>query len=476
MSRPAAAVHRVIKAYDVRGLVGSEIDESLVAEVGAAFARLMAEEGADRVVIGRDMRDSSPSLAAAFADGVVGQGLDVVQIGLASTDQLYFAAGRLDCPGAMFTASHNPAAYNGIKLCRAGAKPVGGDTGLSRIADDVIAGIADRADQDGRRGVISDRDVLTDYAAFLHSLVDISGSRPLRVAVDAGNGMAGHTAPAVFGAVGTVTLLPLYFELDGAFPNHEANPLDPANLIDLQDYVRAVGADIGLAFDGDADRCFVVDERGRAVSPSAVTALVASRELAREAGATVIHNLITSRAVPELVTECGGIPLRSRVGHSFIKALMADTGAIFGGEHSAHYYFRDFWGADSGMLAALHVLAALGEQQRPLSELTAEFQRYAASGEINYTVADAPACVAAVVESFGDQTRSVDHLDGVTVDLGDGAWFNLRSSNTEPLLRLNVEARHADQVEAVVAQVAAQITAVSAAAAAVEKAEETTRP
>lgn len=456
MSRPAAAVHRVIKAYDVRGLVGSEIDESLVAEVGSAFARLMAEEGARQVVIGHDMRDSSPPLSAAFAEGVTARGLDVVRIGLASTDQLYFASGSLDCPGAMFTASHNPAAYNGIKLCRAGAKPVGADTGLGQIRDELIAGVDPGAAPNGSRGGVTDRDVLADYAAFLHSLVDISGVRPLRVAVDAGNGMAGHTAPAVFGTVGAITLLPLYFELDGNFPNHEANPLDPANLVDLQAFVRDNGADIGLAFDGDADRCFVVDERGEPVSPSAVTGLVAARELAREPGATVIHNLITSHAVPELVTELGGTPLRSRVGHSFIKGLMAQTGAVFGGEHSAHYYFRDFWGADSGMLAALHVLAALGEQQRPLSELTADYQRYAASGEINYTVEDAQACVDAVVASFGEQV-SVDHLDGVTVDLGQGSWFNLRSSNTEPLLRLNVEAPDAAAVDAVVAQVGEQI-------------------
>ena len=470
MSRPAAAVHRVIKAYDVRGLVGSEIDESLVTEVGSAFARLMAEEGARQVVIGHDMRDSSPMLSAAFAEGVVARGLDVVRIGLASTDQLYYASGALDCPGAMFTASHNPAAYNGIKLCRAGAKPVGADTGLGRIRDELIAGLdSDWAPVgDGARGSITDRDVLADYAAFLHSLVDVSGVRPLRVAVDAGNGMAGHTAPAVFGSVGAITLLPLYFELDGNFPNHEANPLDPANLVDLQAFVREQGADIGLAFDGDADRCFVIDERGEPVSPSAVTGLVAARELAREPGATVIHNLITSHAVPELVTERGGTPLRSRVGHSFIKGLMAQTGAIFGGEHSAHYYFRDFWGADSGMLAALHVLAALGEQQRPLSELTADYQRYAASGEINFTVADAPACVDAVVSSFGEQI-SVDHLDGVTVDLGSGTWFNLRSSNTEPLLRLNVEAPDAAAVDAVVAQVSEKIAQQGRAVGAAEK-------
>jgi phosphomannomutase len=458
MSRLAAAVHRVIKAYDVRGLVGAEIDESFVADVGAAFGRLMRDQGAGQVVIGYDMRDSSPSLAAAFAGGVTAQGLDVVRIGLSSTDQLYFASGLLDCPGAMFTASHNPAAYNGIKMCRAGAKPVGADTGLTDIRDALIAGVPE---YDGPTGTVADRDVLTDYGAFLRSLVDTSGLRPLRVAVDAGNGMAGYTAPAVLDPIDSITLLPLYFELDGSFPNHEANPLDPANLQDLQKYVTAVGADIGLAFDGDADRCFVVDERGQPVSPSAVTALVAARELNREIGATVIHNLITSRAVPELVVERGGTPVRSRVGHSYIKALMADTGAIFGGEHSAHYYFREFWGADSGMLAALHVLAALGGQQRPLSELTADYQRYESSGEINFTVADAASCVQAVLKSFGTRIHSIDHLDGVTVDLGDGSWFNLRSSNTEPLLRLNVEGRCVEDVDVVVAQVAAEIHAAS---------------
>ena len=455
MSRPAAAVHRVIKAYDVRGLVGEEIDEQFVTDVGAAFARLIGD-GATQVVIGYDMRASSPSLADAFADGVTSQGLDVVRIGLASTDQLYFASGLLDCPGAMFTASHNPAAYNGIKLCRAGAKPVGKDTGLTAISEDIIAGVPAG---DGPRGTISDRDVLADYGEFLRSLVNLAELRPLRVAVDAGNGMGGHTTPAVLGAIPSITLRPLYFELDGTFPNHEANPLDAANLVDLQAHVVETGADIGLAFDGDADRCFVVDEKGHPVSPSAVTALVAARELNREIGAVVIHNLITSRAVPELVVERGGTPVRSRVGHSYVKALMADTGAIFGGEHSAHYYFRDFWGADSGMLAALHVLAALGEQDRPLSEMMADYQRYEASGEINFTVIDAQACVDAVLKSFGNRIHSIDHLDGVTVDVGDGSWFNLRMSNTEPLLRLNVEARSTDEVDEIVGQVSQQVQA-----------------
>lgn len=456
MPRPETFVRRVIKAYDVRGLVGSEIDAGFVCDVAAAFARLMRAEGADRVAIGHDMRESSPVLAGAFADGVTAQGLDVVRIGLASTDQLYFASGLLDCPGAMFTASHNPASYNGIKMCRAGAKPVGEDTGLAVIRDAVIAGVPD---YDGPRGGVTDREVLADYGDFLRSLVDVSALRPLRVAVDAGNGMAGYTTPAVLDPIAGITVLPLYFELDGSFPNHEANPLEPANLVDLQRFVIDSAADVGLAFDGDADRCFVVDERGEPVSPSAVCALVADRELAREPGAGVIHNLITSRVVPELVAERGGTAVRSRVGHSYIKALMAETGAIFGGEHSAHYYFRDFWGADSGMLAALYVLAALGERDRPLSELMGDYQRYAASGEINFRVDDAPGCVDAVLKYFAAQTVSLDHLDGVTVDLGDGAWFNLRTSNTEPLLRLNVEARTSAEVARIVDAVAGQINA-----------------
>lgn len=455
VSRPAAAVHRVIKAYDVRGLVGEELDEQFVADVGGAFARLMRDR-ASQVAIGYDMRASSPALAAAFAEGVTAQGLDVVRIGLASTDQLYFASGLLDCPGAMFTASHNPAAYNGIKLCRAGAKPVGKDTGLSSIADEVIAGVPG---YDGATGSVTDRDVLDEYGEFLRSLVSLAELRPLKVAVDAGNGMAGYTTPAVLGPIPGITVSPLYFELDGMFPNHEANPLDPANLADLQKYVVESGADIGLAFDGDADRCFVVDEKGHPVTPSAVTALVAARELGREIGATVIHNLITSRAVPELVTERGGTPVRSRVGHSYIKALMADTGAIFGGEHSAHYYFRDFWGADSGMLAALHVLAALGEQDRPLSDYMADYQRYEESGEINFTVTDAERCVDDVLKAFGSRIHSIDHLDGVTVDLGEGIWFNLRMSNTEPLLRLNVEARSSEEVDAIVGEVSRTVQA-----------------
>jgi phosphomannomutase len=451
----ARVVSQVIKAYDVRGLVGEQLDAAFVRDVGAAFAHLLiGEQGgapANGIVVGHDMRDSSPELAAAFAEGVTGLGVDVTEIGLASTDMLYYASGALDAPGAMFTASHNPARYNGIKLCRAGASPVGQDTGLDEIAAllDQGPGAAASSGDAAAAGSVSQRDLRDDYAAYLRSLVDLSGIRTLSLVVDAGNGMAGYTVPAVLDPL-PIEVHPLYFELDGTFPNHEANPLDPDNLVDLQREVSNLKhVDAGLAFDGDADRVFLVDERGDAVSPSAITALVATRELAKEPGATIIHNLITSRAVPEIVTEAGGKPVRTRVGHSFIKATMAQTGAIFGGEHSAHYYFRDFFRADSGMLAALHVLAALGEQDRPLSELMAQYSRYAASGEVNSTVDDPQAKIAEVEELYGEREDvTTDTLDGLTVSFGNGDWFNLRPSNTEPLLRLNIEACDADAVTA----------------------------
>jgi phosphomannomutase len=430
-----ASLRDIVKAYDIRGLVPDQLNESVARDIGAAFVHYLR---AERIVTGYDMRDSSPGLAAAFAEGATSQGADVVEIGLASTDLLYFAAGSLDMPGAMFTASHNPARYNGIKLCRAGAAPVGQDSGLADIRDLVETGVPG---YDGKPGSVTHRELLADYSTYLKGLVPgIRDIRPLAVVVDAGNGMGGLTVPEVFADL-PLDVTALFFELDGSFPNHEANPIDPANLVDLAAKVLEVGADIGLAFDGDADRCFVVDERGEIVSPSALTALIAARAIEREPGATVIHNLITSHAVPEIVRERGGVPLRTRVGHSFIKATMAETGAVFGGEHSGHFYFRDFWRADSGMLAALHVLAALGTQAGKLSELLAQFTRYASSGEINSEVADADLAAAAVREAFaGRDGAVVDELDGLTVDLPDGSWFNLRPSNTEPLLRLNIEA------------------------------------
>ena len=433
---------QIVKAYDIRGVVPDQLDTGVAEAVGAAFARVTA---AAEVAVGRDMRPASPELAAAFAAGANAQGANVVDIGLASTDQLYFASGSLDVPAAMFTASHNPARYNGIKLCWAGARPVGQDTGLADIRRLAEEGVAPG---DGTQGSVEERDLLHPYADYLKGLVDLSKIRRLTVVVDAGNGMAGHTVPVVLDGL-PLDVVPLFFELDGNFPNHEANPIDPANLVDLQRAVRAEGADIGLAFDGDADRCWVVDERGASVSPSTITALVAVRELAKEPGATIIHNLITSRAVPEIVREHGGVPMRTRVGHSFIKDEMAKTGAIFGGEHSAHYYFRDFWGADTGMLAALHVLAALGEQAGPLSDLLADFTRYSASGEINSTVSDQAERLGAVRAAYeGKPDVSIDELDGLTVSAQDW-WFNLRPSNTEPLLRLNVEAADSATMQSV---------------------------
>jgi phosphomannomutase len=448
----------IVKAYDIRGVVPDELDEDVARAVGVAFVGLT---GADRIVTGHDMRESSGPLSHAFADGVRSQGADVVETGLASTDMLYFASGSLGLPGAMFTASHNPARYNGIKLCRAGASPVGQDSGLREIRERAEQGVPAR---DGPPGNVERRDILRDYAAHLRGLVDLSGIRPLTVVVDAGNGMGGHTVPAVLGDAQLpalpLTVVPMYFELDGSFPNHEANPLDPANLVDLQKKVREVGADIGIAFDGDADRCFVVDEHGDPVAPSAITALVAIRELAKEPAATIIHNLITSKAVPEIVREYGGVPVRTRVGHSFIKEEMARTGAVFGGEHSAHYYFRQFWRADTGMLAAMHVLAALGGQDRPLSELTGVFVRYSASGEVNSAVADQAGKLAEVEGEYAGQDGiSIDHVDGLTVQLPDGSWFNLRPSNTEPLLRLNVEAPDEQRMAALRDEVLALVRA-----------------
>ena len=431
---------QIFKAYDIRGVFPDTLDADVARAVGAAFAHVV---DGDEIVVAYDMRPSSPELAAAFAEGASAQGRNVIMAGLGSTDLLYFASGKLGVPGAMFTASHNPAQYNGIKMCRAGAAPIGAESGLAQIRELAEKGVPAH---DGPAGTITERDLLADYAAHLRSLVDLSGIRRLRVVVDAGNGMGGHTVPAVLGDqlldALPLDIVPLYFELDGTFPNHPANPMDPANIVDLQAKVRETGADIGLAFDGDADRCFVVDERGEPVPPSAITALVAVQELAKEPGATIIHNLITSRAVPEVVAEHGGVPVRTRVGHSYIKTTMAETGAIFGGEHSAHYYFRDFWRADTGMLAAMHVLRVLGSDHRSLSEITAEYTRYAASGEINSEVADQAERTAAVEAAFAgrEDVVSVDHLDGLTVELASGGWFNLRASNTEPLLRLNVEA------------------------------------
>ncbi|MDY6055176.1 phosphomannomutase/phosphoglucomutase [Micrococcus sp.] len=479
-STGAIDLHDSFKAYDVRGIVGETITADTVRAVGAAFVDVLGLAG-QTVLVGGDMRPSSPEFMDAFAEGAMRRGGQVQRLGLISTDMLYYVAGVRQAAGVVFTASHNPAEYNGMKMAKAGAVPVSSDTGLFEIRDAAQAYLdAGEIPAAEVEGSVEESDVLRGYAEYLRSLVDLTGIRPLRVVVDAGNGMAGRTTPAVLGdevlPALPLTIEPLYFELDGTFPNHPANPLEPENLRDLQEAVVNRGADLGLAFDGDADRCFVIDEKGEPVSPSAVTALVARREIARaraegEQTPVIIHNLITSRAVPELVEADGGRAVQTRVGHSFIKAVMAEEGAVFGGEHSAHYYFRDFFNADTGMLAAMHVLAALGEQEQPLSELAEEYEPYFASGEINSQVQDKDAAVAAVLALFaqgaepaagqtaqgqavhadfaGTATR-VERMDGTTVSAADGSWwFNLRPSNTEPYLRYNGEARTSETMAAI---------------------------
>ncbi|WP_208644127.1 phosphomannomutase/phosphoglucomutase [Glutamicibacter sp. PAEs-4] len=451
-------LNQSFKAYDVRGVVGETLDAEAIEAIGAAFVDVLSLSGKD-VLVGGDMRPSSAEFAQAFARGATYRGANVVMLGLISTDELYFASGKFNAAGVVFTASHNPAQYNGIKMSKAGARPISSATGLFDIRD-LAQQYLDEGlpvSGDAPQGSISERDVLADYAAYLRELVDLSAIRPLKIVVDAGNGMGGMTTPAVLG--GTVLaelpleIIPLYFELDGTFPNHPANPLEPENLKDLQAAVLEHGADLGLAFDGDADRCFVIDERGLPLSPSAITALVAVREIARvqaagEQSPVIIHNLITSKAVPEFVAKAGGTPVMTRVGHSFIKAEMAAQSAVFGGEHSAHYYFRDFYNADTGMLAAMHVLAALGGQDLPLSELGAEYEPYVATGEINSEVEDKAGATARVVSHFQDQPVDVTTMDGTTISAADGSWWiNLRPSNTEPYLRFNGEGRTAQIIE-----------------------------
>ena len=448
----------IFKAYDVRGLVDSEITADFCFATGVAFARFLQQEREPgTVVIGEDMRPSSPIFATAFSAGITSQGMDVIRIGLASTDMLYFAAGKLNMPGAMFTASHNPAEYNGIKMCLSGARPIGKESGLLIIEKYVEEGSPIELRS---VGVERSQSMLDEYVKHLLNLVDVGSMRPLKVVIDAGNGMAGHTAPAVFKGL-SAEVIEMYFELDGTFPNHEANPIDPKNLQDLSKAVKKHTADIGLAFDGDADRCFLVDEKGDLVNPSALTALIADRALASDPGSTIIYNLISSRSVKEVIEENGGTAVRSRVGHSYIKKMMADTGAIFGGEHSGHFYFRDFWRADSGMLAALHALAALSESKGTLSELLHPYNRYSSSGEINSVVTDSQSVMESIESHYLAMNLAIggittDHLDGLTVASSDW-WFNVRASNTEPLLRLNVEANSDALMKKVSTQVLALI-------------------
>ncbi|WP_106849568.1 phosphomannomutase/phosphoglucomutase [Blastococcus sp. Marseille-P5729] len=433
----------IFKSYDVRGLCPEQLSAPIARRVGAGFARWLATNRlGEKVVLAGDMRPSTPGLIDALADGICEQGLDVVVAGLSSTDQLYFASGWLGLPGIQVTASHNPAQYNGMKMCRAMAAPIGAETGLNEIK----ALAAQELEPAARRGERTEVATLSAYADHLHSLVPLEEIRPLSVVVDAGNGMAGLTVPEVLGR-SALRITPLYFELDGSFPNHPADPLDPANLVDLQRRVRAGAAPLRLAFAGGADPGFVVGERGGPGPASAITALIAERELMRSPGETIVHNVITSKMVPEVVRAAGGTPSRTKVGHSNMKARMAEQNAVFGGEHSAHYYFRDFYFADTGMLAAMHILSALGEQVGPLSELVARYDRYAASGEINSTVDDAERALRAVHEHATGMDAQIDRLDGITAELGDGAWFNVRASNTEPLLRLNVEAADPARME-----------------------------
>ncbi len=443
----------VFKAYDIRGLVESELDSDFAFETGVAFARfLQIEREPATIVIGEDMRPSSPLLAEAFSAGVTSQGMDVIRIGLASTDLMYFASGKLGLPGAMFTASHNPAEYNGIKLCMSQARPIGRESGLLTIEKFVREGspIALR-----NVGVEKHQNMLEEYVDHLLTLVNLRDIRPLKIVIDAGNGMAGYTAPAIFAKL-NCEVIPMYFELDGSFPNHEANPLDESTLVDLKKAMKENKADLGLAFDGDADRCFLVDENGEGINPSSLTALIAERELKQHPGSKIIYNLISSRTVQEVINENNGVGLRSRVGHSNIKKLMAETGAIFGGEHSGHFYFKDFWRADSGALAALHAIAALGRSGVSISKLLAPYSRYFQSGEINTKVANVQEATELVEKHYLSTQVEVDHLDGLTVN-GDSWWFNLRPSNTEPLLRLNVEAKDQAHMQTIRDQVLALI-------------------
>jgi phosphomannomutase len=445
-----SSLQKIFKMYDIRGLVGSEMTFEGVKAIGAAFVDELSLDGKS-LVVGHDMRDSSGAFVEAFIEGANARGADAINLGLCSTDECYFASGYLDAAAAMFTASHNPASYNGIKLSRAGARGISMDTGLAAIAARAQGYLDQGVEEVEQPGFSSEHEIMSEYSSYLRELVDLSSIRPLKIVIDAANGMGGLTAPAVLGTAANLPQLPLeivpmYFELDGSFPNHEANPLDPKNLVDLQKAVIEHGADVGLAFDGDADRVFVIDEKGQPVTPSAIAAIVSLSEIARakskgETSISVLHNLLTSKAVAEFIQGAGATPVRTRVGHSLIKDQMAKTGAIFGGEHSAHYYFKDFYGADSGMLAAMHVLRELGSQDKPLSELAAEFDPYFASGEINSTVADASDKISEIRAQYQDQP--LDELDGITFtsspDQNPWWWFNVRSSNTEPLLRLNVE-------------------------------------
>lgn len=455
MSTDPAVLDKIVKAYDVRGTTPDQMNEDVAHALGVAFAEFVDSR---TVIVARDMRVTGEALVAAFAMGVQSRGTDVIDLGLASTDLVYFAAGVLDAPGAMFTASHNPAEYNGIKFCLSGARPVGIDTGLATIRDTaktVLSGTGPQAAS--VRGSISQRNMLDEFADHVVSFVNISEIAPMRVVADTANGMGGLIVPVVFDRLPMIDLEIMYPELDGTFPNHPADPIQPANQRDLQARVVSGGFDLGLAFDGDADRVFVVDEKGRGLSGSTTTAILAAGVLRAHPGATVLYNLICSRSVPEVIHERGGTAVRTKVGHSNIKQVMAETGAVFGGEHSAHYYFLDNYRADSGIIATMFMLQELSRAQQPLSEFRKPFERYEASGEINTSVDDAHAVMNAVSKAYGAFDQ--DWIDGLTVDCGNW-WFNLRPSNTEPLLRLNLEAPTRDECDHHVAEVLSLVTSI----------------
>jgi len=455
MSTDPAVLDRIVKAYDVRGTTPDQMNAEVAHALGIAFAEFV---GAPMVIVARDMRATGEELVNAFSEGVLSRGVDIVDLGLGSTDMVYFAAGTLNAPGAMFTASHNPAEYNGIKFCLSGARPVGIDTGLADIRDTAKSVLAGRGPSPvAAKGSRSERDMLDQFADHVISFIDVSSLSPMKVVADTANGMGGLIVPVVFERLPMMELEVMYPELDGSFPNHPADPIQPANQRDLQARVTSGGFDIGLAFDGDADRVFVVDEKGRGLSGSSTTAILAAGVLRAHPGATVLYNLICSRSVPEVIRENGGVPVRTKVGHSNIKKVMAETGAVFGGEHSAHYYFLNNFRADSGIIATMFMLQELSRAGVPLSEFRRPFERYEASGEINTSVSDASAVMAVVAKAFDGHPQ--DWIDGLTVDCGDW-WFNLRPSNTEPLLRLNLEAATRDECDDHVVEVLSLVTSV----------------
>lgn len=449
-SSPSGVNPKIFGAYDVRGIYPTDLNDEVAYRIGRAFAQYM---GVDSIAVGHDMRISSPALAQSFMRGITDQGTDAIDLGLTTTDELYFAVGKYGYPGgAMITASHNPKQYNGFKMCRAEAVAISSETGGFAIRDLAVAGAFS---EPARKGQITQRDVSDAFVDHCLSFIDVSKVKPYKIAVDAGNGMAGMIAPRVFEKL-PCELVPLYFELDGTFPNHPASPIEPENTEELRRIVPEQGCDMGIAFDGDADRMFLIDEHGRLLGGDLVTALVAHSLLQKHSGATILYNLICSRSVPEVIERDGGRAVRTRVGHSFIKAQMRQENAIFGGEHSGHFYFRDNWYADSGLIAFLIVLELVSVSGKTVSQLVSEVDKRFRSGEVNSEVHDQQGRMAAIEEKYAAEGAAIDHLDGVTIGFPTW-WANVRPSNTEPLLRLNVEADTEDELKRRTAEVLAVI-------------------